>query len=245
MAQNDSTKSKLTKWLVGLGVSTSVALAGGYLIIPHEGEVKSADKVHHVAYKDPVNITTYCWGLTGKDLYGNIPQVGHKYTEEECIKMFIPRIQQFEKDVDRLVKVDYASDYQKASLISFTYNVGIGSLQSSTLIRKLNAGQHEVACEELSRWVYAQKKRLGGLVTRRAEEKAWCLGKVPYEVQITYNEITKMVRAVTEPNVEQANSVKEEKKQSSDNVVTLCKPSDGGFFGWLKYAWCNRRLTNS
>ncbi|WP_405045477.1 glycoside hydrolase family protein [Pseudomonas aeruginosa] len=44
----------------------------------------------------------------------------------------------------------------------------------STLLRKLNAGDVRGACAELSRWVYAGGKKLGGLVRRRAAERELC-----------------------------------------------------------------------
>lgn len=37
--------------------------------------------------------------------------------------------------------------------------------------------------------MYAQKKKLKGLVTRREDEKAWCLGDVPYDVEVSYSEL--------------------------------------------------------
>jgi lysozyme len=180
-------KRKLSIWFASLGLSSALALSSAYLIVPNEGQVVVNEK--HVVYSDAVGIPTACWGLTGKDLYGKSFKVGDEYTEQECIQMFIPRIKEFERKVDDLVKVDYISDYEKASLISFAYNVGVVNLSNSTLLRKLNNKDHDGACDELSRWVYAQKKKLNGLVKRRAQEKAWCLGEVPKEVEDVYKEI--------------------------------------------------------
>lgn len=192
-----SIKQKMSMKLAALGVSAAAALSGGYLIVPWEGKVVNKDGLHTV-YTDAVGIPTACYGQTGKDLYGRTIRMGMTYTEEECVKMLSLTINKFEKDVDRLVKVDYKSEYQKAALISFAYNVGIGNLQSSTLLRKLNAGQHDSACEELSKWVYAKKKKLNGLVSRRSDEKAWCMGNVPYDVKTTYDIITDVISKTTE-----------------------------------------------
>lgn len=185
-------KSSITKWLVGAGVSAAAALGGGYLVIPYEGAVKDKQGMH-VAYLDAVGVPTICYGQTGKDLYGRTIKLGMKLSEEECLDMLSKTLIKFDKEVSSAVKVPYASPYQKAALLSFTYNVGVGNLKSSTLLRKLNAGQHEEACEELSKWVYAQKKKLRGLVTRREDEKQWCMGHVPAEAEMTYSEIAKMV----------------------------------------------------
>lgn len=192
-----SIKQKMSMKLAALGVSAAAAISGGYLIVPWEGRVVNKDGIH-VVYKDAVGINTVCYGMTGKDLYGRDIRMGMMYTEDECVKMLVNTINRFEKQVDNLVKVDYRSDYQKAALISFAYNVGTGNLQTSTLLKKLNAGNHDAACDELSKWVYAKKKKLNGLVSRRSEEKAWCMGQVPYDVTITYNLIIDVIIQTTE-----------------------------------------------
>ena len=232
----DKKKSKAI-WLASLGLSSALALSGGYLLIPHEGEVKSGN--FHVVYSDPVGIATVCWGLTGKDLNGKSLVVGQKYTEEDCNKMFVQRIQEFEKKVDSLVKVEYASPYQKAALISFSYNVGVGALSSSTLLRKLNAGDHIAACEELSRWVYANRKKLNGLVTRRAEEKQWCLGDVPYDVKDVYEEIINMANVSAKSKSGQGNEQDSEKEaqQEANHSKPSSQPANNNQCGWFKRAW--------
>ena len=58
---------------------------------------------------------------------------------------------------------------------SFAYNVGLGAFQTSTLLRKLKAGDRVGACNELRRWVYAKGRVLPGLVARRAAEEKMCL----------------------------------------------------------------------
>lgn len=180
----------LTKRLVALGLSSAAAISGGYLIAPNEGLPVDSNGKHPV-YIDAVGIPTVCWGQTGKDLYGRTIRLGMSYTTAECETMLAQTIQKFETQVDMTVHVPYSSDWQKAALISFAYNVGIGNLKSSTLLRKLNAKDYDGACNELTKWVYANKKKLPGLVSRRGEEKQWCLGNVPYEAKVTYQEIVK------------------------------------------------------
>lgn len=59
-----------------------------------------------------------------------------------------------------------------SALVSFVYNVGAGAFRSSTLLRLLNEGRHTEAGQQLLRWVYADGKRLRGLVSRRQAELA-------------------------------------------------------------------------
>lgn len=188
-----NTKNTIAKKLAAAGMSVAASLSAAYLIIPQEGSVKNRQG-EHVAYIDAVGIPTACYGQTGKDLYGKIIRKGMVYSEDECLTMLNASVRHFEKAVELYTKVDFASTFQKASFISFAYNVGAGAYQSSTLLKKLNAGNHEGACEELMKWKYGGGKVLPGLEKRRKEEKAWCTGDVQYEAVITFSEISHIVK---------------------------------------------------
>jgi GH24 family phage-related lysozyme (muramidase) len=56
--------------------------------------------------------------------------------------------------------------------VSFTYNEGAGRLQTSTLLKVLNAGKYEAVPAEFMKWVFGGGVKLPGLVTRRAAEAA-------------------------------------------------------------------------
>lgn len=62
-----------------------------------------------------------------------------------------------------------------AAIVDFTFNLGAGRLQTSTLRRRVNQRDWNGAGQELKRWVYGGGKVLPGLVTRRAAEAAWLL----------------------------------------------------------------------
>lgn len=57
-----------------------------------------------------------------------------------------------------------------AAIVDFTFNLGAGRLQTSTLRRRVNQRDWASASQELSRWVYGSGKVLPGLVARRAAE---------------------------------------------------------------------------
>lgn len=59
-----------------------------------------------------------------------------------------------------------------AAILDFTYNLGEGRLQTSTLRKRLLAGDKESAKIELNKWVRGNGKVLPGLVKRRAAEAA-------------------------------------------------------------------------
>lgn len=56
------------------------------------------------------------------------------------------------------------------ALVSFTFNVGPGHFRSSTLVKKLNAGDYQAVPDQLRRWVYAGGKEVQGLKNRREME---------------------------------------------------------------------------
>lgn len=60
----------------------------------------------------------------------------------------------------------------QAAIADFVFNLGAGRLQSSTLRKRINAGDMAAATQELSKWVRGGGKILPGLVKRRAAEAA-------------------------------------------------------------------------
>lgn len=64
------------------------------------------------------------------------------------------------------------TDGQWAALIDFTYNEGVGNFRASTLRHFITLGDYASAADEFPKWIYANKKPLAGLVTRRGAERA-------------------------------------------------------------------------
>lgn len=165
--------NKLQKQLTGLGLGSALVLSGTFLIAPQEGKVNAT-------YIDPVGILTSCYGHTGSEL-----KLGQKFTDEECAKQFATDLIKHNDEMMKYVKVPFQSEYQHAAILSFCFNVGVSACGNSTLMKKLNAGNHVGACKELTKWVYANKKdcrvkenNCSGIVTRRTEEYKWCMGEV-------------------------------------------------------------------
>ncbi|MEC7547253.1 MAG: lysozyme [Pseudomonadota bacterium] len=57
-------------------------------------------------------------------------------------------------------------------MVSFTFNLGSGAFQRSTLRRKVNRQAHAEVPEQLMRWVWAGGRKLNGLVKRRQVESS-------------------------------------------------------------------------
>lgn len=98
-------------------------------------------------------------------------------TQAEATELLRKDVGIAERAVLRLISVPL-TEGQFDALVSFTFNLGAGALQRSTLRRKVNRGEHESVPAELLKWVWAAGKRLPGLIRRRrAEGSAYSLGK--------------------------------------------------------------------
>ncbi|EMD3682810.1 lysozyme, partial [Salmonella enterica] len=140
-------------------IAIAAAMLGG-----HDG----LEGRRYEPYRDVAGVLTICDGHTGKDI---VP-VRH-YTDAECDALLNQDLARVKAQIDPLIKVSIPES-ERAALYSFAYNVGTGAFARSTLLRKLNAGDHAGACDELKRWTYAGGKQWKGLVTRREIEHEVC-----------------------------------------------------------------------
>lgn len=140
-------------------VAIAAAMLGG-----HDG----LEGRRYIPYRDVAGVLTVCDGHTGKDI---IP--GKRYTDAECDALLDKDLKRVKAQVDPLIKVSIPES-ERAAFYSFAYNVGTGAFARSTLLKKLNAGDHAGACNELKRWTYAGGRQWKGLVTRREIEREVC-----------------------------------------------------------------------
>ena len=80
-------------------------------------------------------------------------------------------LNRFEAGVMRLCPGEMTQG-QFDALVSFSFNVGLGNLQNSTLRMKHNRGEFDAAANEFLKWNKAGGKVLKGLDKRRKGEKA-------------------------------------------------------------------------
>ena len=121
------------------------------------------------AYKCPAGLWTISWGLT---FYpdGTKVKEGDVITQQQAENYFNAIVDDFAKKVDALIKSN-VSENNFSALVSFTFNVGIGNFQRSTLLRKVNANPKDATIPaEMKKWVRANGEVLKGLVRRREAE---------------------------------------------------------------------------
>ena len=119
------------------------------------------------SYLCPAKIWTIGYGTTR--IKGKAVTSGMTCTEQQAEEYLRDDLQVFAQAVKQLVKVPL-NDNQFSALLSFTYNLGVGALEKSTLLKKLNEGSYGAAQAEFLKWIRAGGKILPGLVRRRSEE---------------------------------------------------------------------------
>ena len=119
------------------------------------------------AYLCPANVWTIGYGRTKNVREGDV------VNEAQAERDLFEELDEFAEQVLNTVKVDLEQNELDA-LTSWTYNLGVGNLQSSTLLKKLNSGDKNSVPSEMVRWNKAAGKVLAGLTRRReAEAKLW------------------------------------------------------------------------
>jgi lysozyme len=89
--------------------------------------------------------------------------------EDEALELLRSDVGKAERAVLRLISVPLTQG-QFDALVSFTFNLGSGALQRSTLRRKINREEHHDVPTELMKWVWAGGRKLRGLIQRRKAE---------------------------------------------------------------------------
>lgn len=120
-------------------------------------------------YLDAAGLPTIGYGHLLRP--GEAEMFARGISEEAGIALLIKDVQKAEQAVLRLVHVPL-SEGQFDALVSFTFNLGSGALQRSTLRRKVNREEHADVPPEFMRWVWAGGKKLRGLIQRREAEAA-------------------------------------------------------------------------
>lgn len=101
-------------------------------------------------------------------------KMGDRIDPVTAVVTALDDVKKAERSIEECIKVPlHQSEYD--ALASFTYNIGGRAFCSSTLVKKINAGDYDGACEELKRWVYVKGVKVKGLENRREKEFAMCM----------------------------------------------------------------------
>jgi len=139
-------------------------------------KIKKFEGYMSKAYPDAKGVWTIGYGNT---FYtdGTPVKEGDTITKVEAEKLFSEVLDQFAGDVADAVRVEL-NKCQFDALVSFTYNVGIGNLKRSTLLKKVNADPKDESIRtEFNKWNKSGGKTLPGLIKRRKDEADYYFGK--------------------------------------------------------------------
>lgn len=127
--------------------------------------IKESEGFRAEAYPDPAT-----GGIPWTIGFGTTVGVrkGMVVSLDQANKMLAQDLAKFEAGVNKLAPVTIQGQFD--ALVSFAYNLGLGNLQNSTLLKRHNAGDYAGAALEFSRWNKAAGKVMTGLTTRRARE---------------------------------------------------------------------------
>jgi len=134
---------------------------------------KRFEGFHRVPKADPDRAHPYIcpagYWTTG---YGHLCDAGHPPITEAEADVYLARDLQtaLAATLRYCPMLATESEDRLAAIVDFTFNLGGGRLQTSTLRRRVNQRDWTAAAKELRRWVYGGGKVLPGLVARREAE---------------------------------------------------------------------------
>lgn len=138
------------------------------LVQSFEGCEKDQKNGTFNAYPDPGtggDPWTIGWGTTGPDV-----RPGVNWTQQQCDDRFTQDLTTFAQSVDKAIGGAATTQPQFDALVSFAYNLGIGNLNKSTLLKMHKAGNYAGAAGEFGKWNKANGRVMNGLTRRRAAE---------------------------------------------------------------------------
>ena len=150
----------------------AIGPAGLALIKQFEGCARARSDGTFAAYPDPGtggDPWTIGWGATGAGI-----GPGTVWTQAQCDARLAADLTRFAAEVAHALGNAPTTPEQFDAMVSFHYNTG--AIARATLTRLHRAGDHAGAAAEFGKWVHAGRRKLTGLVRRRAAEAALYAG---------------------------------------------------------------------
>ena len=127
-------------------------------------KIKELEGLRLEAYLDPAGVPTIGYGHTGDDV--KMGDRISKYWAEDLLRRDLWEVEAAVNELDVAT-----TQGQFDALVSFAFNMGVERLKKSTLLKRIRDGDSRKAItDEWMRWVYADGKKLRGLVKRRRWE---------------------------------------------------------------------------
>lgn len=145
--------------------------------------IKSFEGLFLKPYLCPAKVPTIGYGTITYPNGQKVALTDPEITESQAEEYLEHEINEKTSGVNKYVKIPISQN-QFDALVSFAYNVGLGALQKSTLLKLLNAGDVSGAAEQFLRWNKAGGVELKGLTRRREAERSLFLKSDPVGNQL-------------------------------------------------------------
>lgn len=117
------------------------------------------------AYRDIIGVWTIGYGHTGLDVSPNLV-----INQEQAESLLKKDLVNFEENLSKMITTELNQN-QFDAIMDFTYNVGLGNFQRSTLCKKINERNFKAATDQFERWSRAGGNVIPNLIKRRTKEK--------------------------------------------------------------------------
>ncbi len=135
--------------------------------------IKEFEGFKDYAYIDTDGTPVIGYGLSR--INGVPVRIGDRITPSEADSALDAHLREIQQELAKVVKVEL-TEQQLSALASISFNVGVGAIKNSTLLRKINAQDYAGAANEFLRWDKANMRgrlvQLPGLSRRRAAERS-------------------------------------------------------------------------
>ena len=141
--------------------------------------IKEFEGFESQAYIDTNGMPVIGYGLS--QIADRPVQIGDRISPQQADLALKAHLQEIYRELDRIIQVRL-SDRQLSAIASIAFNVGINSIERSTLVKKVNAKDYHGAANEFLRWNKAHVRgrlvQLPGLTRRRQAERKLFLERI-------------------------------------------------------------------
>ena len=131
--------------------------------------VRTSEGFSAVPYRDSVGVWTIGYGFTHLPDGTPISQATAAMSIDQANEILGQLLEQYIHAVNAMGL--FFNENQKDALVDFAYNLGIGSLRGSTLLKlAIEKPDNPAIRNEFMKWTHAGGEVLPGLVTRRKAE---------------------------------------------------------------------------
>ena len=127
--------------------------------------------VGSLMYPEQARIPSTPEGMAQRKAWPLKPEDNRTWSKEEVDRILAKDVERFERGVLRFLPIKLSQNEFDA-ILSFAFNLGLGTLQRSTLRQALIRGDKRAAMQSLRKYNKAGGKVLKGLDTRRKDEEA-------------------------------------------------------------------------